>query len=106
MEDILAYFGYSLKIEKCDLKGAGIDPEQFSGLRARLDKVLLCIRLTSENARREFLIAPVFQTRWSSMGVNVYMARFRQAMSGVSACWIGPRNRLHRTCISIALWKI
>lgn len=61
IEDILAHFGYSFEIKPCTLPQATREAELFAGLRERLEKSLPHLRLTSEMARREFLIAPVLQ---------------------------------------------
>lgn len=58
-QDILAYFNVSL--QRCALEmpryGGGLD--RYSDLKSRLEESLPRLSLTSEMARREFLIAPV-----------------------------------------------
>lgn len=59
IEDILAHFGYTFQIQKTTLPRAIIAETQFAALKTRLEKGLPHLRLTTEIARREFLIAPV-----------------------------------------------
>lgn len=59
VEDILAYFGYSFKVEGLALPSGEIDSQSVKTLQQRIEAGLPQISLTSEIARREFLIAPV-----------------------------------------------
>ena len=59
IEDILAYFDYTFQAQKLSLPRAAIDAVRIEDLRTRLDDGLPWVGLTSEMARREFLIAPV-----------------------------------------------
>ncbi len=57
--DVLDAFGYSFEVESCRLPRKDLDPGELEAARRRLEKVLPRLSLTSEVARREFLIAPV-----------------------------------------------
>jgi hypothetical protein len=59
VEDILAYFGYSFQVRDCTLPHHTVPFPILTNLKARLIASLPYISLTSETARREFLIAPV-----------------------------------------------
>jgi len=59
IEELLAYFGYSLEITKCQLPRTNRTLDRLEALRLRLEESLPNVGLTSEIARREFLIAPV-----------------------------------------------
>ncbi len=59
VEEILGTFGYSYRFESCVLKRHEIDRERLSDVRSHLEAFLPYASLTSEVARREFLIAPV-----------------------------------------------
>ncbi len=59
IEDVLAAFGYSYRIESCKLPMRAPPEGSFETLRKNLENVFPHVGLTSEVARREFLIAPV-----------------------------------------------
>jgi hypothetical protein len=58
-EDILGYFGYSFQPQPLKLSKSDRKLERLEDLKQRLEENLPYISLTSETARREFLIAPV-----------------------------------------------
>lgn len=58
-EDILAYFGYSFQPQMLALQKSDRELARTEALKQRLEESLLYLSLTSEIARREFLIAPV-----------------------------------------------
>ena len=58
-EEILEYFGYRFQSESLTLPTTQAKLERLADLKARLEESLPYISLTSETARREFLIAPV-----------------------------------------------
>lgn len=58
-EDILAYFGCSLQLQTLTLPQYAGNLERLAGLKQRIEESLPLLTLTSEIARREFLIAPV-----------------------------------------------
>lgn len=58
-EDILAYFGYSFQPQQLNLPKSNREFERLENLIERLQESLPYLSLSSETARREFLIAPV-----------------------------------------------
>lgn len=58
-EDILAYFGFSFQPQSLALPRSERQLERLEDLQQRLQESLPFVSLTSEAARREFLIAPV-----------------------------------------------
>ena len=58
-EELAAHFGYSFQLERLSLPQQEIDKKRLDETRARLDESFSHVSLTSEVARREFLIAPV-----------------------------------------------
>ncbi|MBI1930040.1 hypothetical protein HYR99_38035 [Candidatus Poribacteria bacterium] len=59
VEDILSHFGYSFQAKNCVLPSATLKQDRLRELKSRLEESLPYLSLTSEVARREFLIAPV-----------------------------------------------
>jgi hypothetical protein len=59
VEDVLAYFAYTFQAQNCVLPRTALTLDRLAELKARLEEVLPYVSLTSEAARREFLIAPV-----------------------------------------------
>lgn len=58
-DEIIAYFGYNLKSQSLTLPTTQQNLERLTDLKNRIEESLPYISLTSETARREFLIAPV-----------------------------------------------
>jgi hypothetical protein len=58
-QDILAYFGVSLQRKSLQLPQYSGDLDRLIDLKSRIEESLPRLSLTSEMARREFLIAPV-----------------------------------------------
>ncbi|MDY7007338.1 MAG: hypothetical protein SWX82_26265 [Cyanobacteriota bacterium] len=58
-EDILSYFGYGYESRSLSLPQTHRQLEGLDNLKQRLQEILPYVSLTSEMARREFLIAPV-----------------------------------------------
>ena len=58
-QDILAYFEVSLQRRSLKLPGYGGELDRLADLKTRIEESLPRLSLTSEIARREFLIAPV-----------------------------------------------
>ncbi len=58
-EEILGYFGYSFQPQSLELPKSERELERLEDLKQRLQENLPYVSLTSEAARREFLIAPV-----------------------------------------------
>lgn len=71
VEEILQYFGYSLSLEKLNLPKADPNSLDISALAQRIDAFLPHISLTSEMARREFLIAPLLMELVSFVPIKV-----------------------------------
>lgn len=59
VEDVLSYFGYVFESKLCSLPRASLSLERLADIKLRLEESMPYISLTSEIARREFLIAPV-----------------------------------------------
>src|SRR5262249_41471118 len=59
VDEVLAYFGYSFEAKRCGLPLTSRTLDRVPDLAARLEEALPYLSLTSETARREFLIAPV-----------------------------------------------
>jgi hypothetical protein len=59
IEDVLAHFGYSYRMESCQLPRKALDNGRLSDVKRNLERGLPHINLVNEAARREFLIAPV-----------------------------------------------
>jgi hypothetical protein len=58
-EDLLSYFGYSFQRQECTLPHSHQELEHLDDLKLRFKGILPYISMTSEAARREFLIAPI-----------------------------------------------
>ncbi len=58
-EDILGYFGYELQLHNLTLPRYTGELDRLQSLQQRIEESLPYISLTSEMARREFLIAPI-----------------------------------------------
>ena len=58
-EDILGYFGYELQLKNLILSRYTGELDRLQSLQQRIEESLPYISLTSEMARREFLIAPI-----------------------------------------------
>ncbi len=59
IEDVLALFGYSFRVESCDLPRKELENGHLGEIKRHLERSIPHVSLTSEIARREFLIAPV-----------------------------------------------
>ncbi len=59
VEDVVAHFGYGFQLKKGALPRRELDTAHMLETKARLEESLAYVSLTSEVARREFLIAPV-----------------------------------------------
>jgi hypothetical protein len=71
IEEILDYFGYTLSKAEYDLPRSTTPLERLADLTMRLKENLPHVSLTSEAARREFLIAPVLMEVVHYTGVNI-----------------------------------
>src|SRR4051794_37838657 len=67
VDDVLAYFGYTFETRVCQLPSTKRDLPRLQELRDRIVESAPQIVLTSEIARREFLIAPLLAdvVRWT-----------------------------------------
>lgn len=76
VEDILGELGYSYRIESSRLPHKELVNGHLGELRQRLEDVFPHVNLTSETARREFLIAPVLMevARAADAKINVEFA--------------------------------
>ena len=59
IEYILAHFGYTFQARNCDLPCTSKPLERVYELKSRIEEYLPYLSLSSETARREFLIAPI-----------------------------------------------
>ncbi len=61
LEEVVGYFGYTVQAEDCVLPQTTLDLDEASinRLKAQLKEAIPYLSLTSEMARREFLIAPI-----------------------------------------------
>ncbi len=59
VEDVLALFDYSFRIESCELPRKALENHRLEDLKSHLERSISHVSLTNEIARREFLIAPV-----------------------------------------------
>jgi hypothetical protein len=59
VKDVLADFGYSFERRACELPHTARSLDRLDDLRGRIEASLPYLNLTSEVARREFLISPV-----------------------------------------------
>ncbi len=57
--EVAGHFGYTFSTKPCDLPSRELDSAALSAMKRRLEQDLPFVSLTSETARREFLIAPV-----------------------------------------------
>ncbi len=59
VDELLAELGYSFRVENCELSRGKVDADQLAEVKRYLERLIPHVSLTSEIARREFLIAPV-----------------------------------------------
>ena len=96
-EEILEYFGYSLKSEVVNLPQTEVKLERLGELKSRIEESLPYISLTSETARREFLIAPVIMEliHYTHAKVKVeYALNINHQLKGVIDYYIKSHNQL------------
>ena len=67
-QDILADFGVTLQRQSLSLEHYAGPLDRLTDLKTRIAESLPRLSLTSEMARREFLIAPVLMDVWTSKG--------------------------------------
>ncbi len=81
IEDVLASFGYSFRVESCKLPRKELDNGHLEEMKKHLEKVLPQFSLTSETARREFLIAPVLMEVPGSARVFAWVFAWHSSIS-------------------------
>ncbi len=59
VEEVLAELGFSYKVESCEYPHGEVDVDRLAEVKRHLERLIPHLSLTSEIARREFLIAPV-----------------------------------------------
>ena len=59
IRELLAYFGYTLQVGRCELPKSKSDLSYFVGLRERLETSIIVAQLNSEAARCQVLVAPI-----------------------------------------------
>lgn len=71
VEEVLGCFGYSYRFRSCVLERHEIDHERLGEVKSNLEAFLPHASLTSETARREFLIAPVLMEVVRQTGARI-----------------------------------
>lgn len=97
IEDILAYFGYSFRKTALDLPRSSTPPGNLADLTNRLESALVHVGITSEAARREFLIAPVLMElmRLISLKIKVgYPINVSNQLKGAINYYLESENSL------------
>ncbi|MCP4655818.1 MAG: hypothetical protein GY856_10410 [bacterium] len=59
VEEVLTELGYSIRVESCTHPHGEVDTSRLTEVKCYLEELIPHVSLTSEIARREFLIAPV-----------------------------------------------
>lgn len=59
VEEVLAELGYSFRVESCEHPHGEVDVDRLAEVKRHFERLIPHVSLTSEIARREFLIAPV-----------------------------------------------
>ncbi|MEB3162896.1 MAG: hypothetical protein VKK80_06680 [Prochlorothrix sp.] len=96
-EAILDYFGFGLEIQRMALPKAQLDSSEVTSLTQRIDAFLPHITLSSEIARREFLIAPVLMDliRFISLKVKVsYWIEVSEQLRGALDYYLQAESNL------------
>lgn len=97
VEDIITYFGYTFQIKNCNLPQAKFDSERISSLKTRLEEGLPYVSLTTETARREFLIAPILWevVRYSQAKLKVeYPVYVNEQLKGTLDYYLQAKSNL------------
>jgi hypothetical protein len=96
-EEILEYFGYKFQSESVTLPVTQENLERLGDLKSRIEESLPYISLTSETARREFLIAPVIMEliHYTHAKVRVeYALNINNQLKGVVDYYLKSENQL------------
>ena len=96
--EIVAHFGYSFEVQaRVNLPQAETAVDQFTDLRKRIEESLPYLVLTSEAARREFLIAPILLeiVRYLRAEIRVeYPLEVSQQLQGTLDYFLRSQNNL------------
>ena len=96
-DEIIEYFGYKLQSQSLTLPTTQQNLERLTDLKNRIEESLPYISLTSETARREFLIAPVIMEliHYTHAKVRVeYGLNINNQLKGVVDYYIKADNQL------------
>jgi hypothetical protein len=96
-EDILGYFGYELQLQNLALPRYTGELDRLQSLQQRIEESLPYISLTSEMARREFLIAPILidLSHYTQAKLRVaYMINASSQLKGELDYYIQSQNNL------------
>ena len=96
-DEIIEYFGYSFQSQSLTLPTTQQNLERLTDLKNRIEESLPYISLTSETARREFLIAPVIMEliHYTHAKVRVeYGLNINNQLKGVIDYYIKADNQL------------
>lgn len=96
-EEILEYFGYKFQAQSLTLPITQENLDRLTDLKARIAESLPYISLTSETARREFLIAPVIMEliHYTHAKVRVeYLLNINNQLKGVLDYYVKSENQL------------
>ena len=96
-DEIIGYFGYKFQSQSLTLPTTQQNLERLTDLKNRIEESLPYISLTSETARREFLIAPVIMEliHYTHAKVRVeYGLNINHQLKGVVDYYIKADNQL------------
>jgi hypothetical protein len=96
-DEIIEYFGYNFKSQSLTLRTTQQNLERLTDLKNRIEESLPYISLTSQTARREFLIAPVIMEliHYTHAKVRVeYGLNINNQLKGVVDYYIKADNQL------------
>ncbi|OBQ38716.1 MAG: hypothetical protein AN485_07195 [Anabaena sp. MDT14b] len=96
-DEIIGYFGYKFQSQSLTLPTTQQNLERLTDLKNRIEESLPYISLTSETARREFLIAPVIMEliHYTHAKVRVeYGLNINNQLKGVVDYYIKADNQL------------
>ncbi|NJM72355.1 MAG: hypothetical protein HC862_20500 [Scytonema sp. RU_4_4] len=96
-DEILGYFGYGFQPQSLSLPKSERTLERLENLKARLEESLPYVSLTSETARREFLIAPVLMEliHYTQVRVKVeYPLIINDQLKGVIDYYLQSKEQL------------
>ncbi|TAE59196.1 MAG: hypothetical protein EAZ76_16175 [Nostocales cyanobacterium] len=96
-EEILEYFGYQFQSQSLNLPTIDDNLERLTDLKSRIEESLPYISLTSEIARREFLIAPVIidLIHYTHAKVRVeYSLNVNDQLKGIVDYYLKSENQL------------